>query len=174
MPSAPAAKTSLGIDIASNFSGDMFAQMRLLLQSERGFENEKLERPPRGLGLRSRDVLELATIGGARAAGLDGVTGSITPGKQADLVVTRTDSPHMAAVADPVAALVLYAAASDVDTVLVGGQAAKRDGRLVGVDWPQISDRLRRSGAQLRERAAAIPSGEIAELLSAVMYAPAH
>ena len=95
------AATSLGIDIVSNFSGDMFAQMRLLLQSERGFANERLDRPPRGLELRTRDVLDLATVGGAEAAGLSDVTGSITPGKQADLIVVRTESPHMAAVCWP-------------------------------------------------------------------------
>lgn len=168
------AGTSLGIDIVSNFSGDMFTQMRLLLQSERGFENEALSRPPHGLALRTRDVLELATSRGARAAGLDDVVGSITPGKQADLVLTRTDSPHMAAVADPVAALVLYAAASDVDTVLVAGGVRKEKGRLVDLDWPRAAEKLRASGASIRSRAAAVPRESIAEPLSAVMYAPAH
>jgi cytosine/adenosine deaminase-related metal-dependent hydrolase len=168
------APTSLGIDIASNFSGDMFAQMRLLLQSERGFENEALERPPRGLALRTRDVLELATLAGARAAGIDGATGSLTPGKQADLIVVRTDSPHMAAVSDPAAALVLYAAASDVDTVLVAGQAVKQDGKLVGVDWPRLRASLCASGASIRERAHQLTDTEVAAVLDAVMYAPPH
>ncbi len=168
------AVTSLGVDIASNFSGDMFAQMRLLLQSERGFENEALERPPRGLALRTRDVLELATLGGARAAGLDGNTGSLTPGKQADLIVVRTDSPHMAGVSDAAAALVLYASASDVDTVLVGGRVRKENGKLVGLDWPTLRDRLRASSAMIRDRASKITDDEIAALLDAVMYAPPH
>ena len=166
------AATSLGIDIASNFSGDMFAQMRLLLQAERGFDNEARDRPPRGLELRTRDVLELATIRGAYAVGLAGSVGSITPGKQADLVLTRTDSPHMAAVTDPVAALVLYAAASDVDTVVVGGRVLKERGKLAGVDWPSTAERLRASGASLRRRADAIPRDSIAERLSPIMYAP--
>jgi cytosine/adenosine deaminase-related metal-dependent hydrolase len=166
------AATSLGIDIASNFSGDMFAQMRLLLQSERGFENEKLERPPRGLDLRTRDVLELATIAGARAAGLEAVTGSLTPGKQADLIVTRTDSPHMAAVSNPVAALVLYAAASDVDMVLVGGRVLKENGKLSGIQWPKLRDRLRESGSAIRARASEIRDEGLAAGLDAVMYAP--
>ncbi|HET9063286.1 MAG TPA: amidohydrolase family protein, partial [Candidatus Binatia bacterium] len=173
---AAGARPSLGIDIVSNFSGDMFAQMRLLLQSERGFDNELRTDAPRALGLKARDVLELATIAGARAAGLDGVTGSITPGKQADLVLTRTDSPHMAGVCDPVAALVLYAAASDVDTVLVGGDVLKRGGTLVGyqgpLDWPGISQRLGASGERIRRRASMLPRDEIAPLLASVMFAP--
>ena len=173
---AAGARPSLGIDIVSNFSGDMFAQMRLLLQSERGFDNELRTDAPRALGLKARDVLELATIGGARAAGLDGVTGSITPGKQADVMLTRTDSPHMAGVCDPVAALVLYAAASDVDTVLVGGDVLKRGGALVGyrgpLDWPGISQRLSASGERIRRRAGMLPRDEIAPLLASVMFAP--
>jgi cytosine/adenosine deaminase-related metal-dependent hydrolase len=171
------ARPSLGIDIVSNFSGDMFAQMRLLLQSERGFDNEARADAPRALALRARDVLALATTGGARAAGLDLVTGSITPGKQADLVLTRTDSPHMAGVCDPVAALVLYAAASDVDTVLVGGDVLKHGGTLGGrvpLEWPRLRDRLRASGERIRERAVQLPRDEIAPLLEAAMFAGAH
>lgn len=167
---AAGAAPSIGIDIVSNVSGDMFAQMRLLLQSERGFDNEARSDPPRALELSARDVLRLATIDGARAAGLERLTGSITPGKQADLVLTRTDAVHIAGVADPVAALVFYARPSDVDTVLVAGEPRKRDGRLLGVDWPQIRARLCASGAALRGRAASIPSGGIGDLVAAVMF----
>jgi cytosine/adenosine deaminase-related metal-dependent hydrolase len=173
---AAGARPSLGVDIVSNFSGDMFAQMRLLLQSERGFDNEARGGPPRALELRTRDVLALATIEGARAAGLDRTTGSITAGKQADLVLTRTDSTHMAAVCDPVAALVLYADAGDVDSVWVGGDLLKRSGTLVGhhgrLDWPRVRDCLRASSDRIRKRAAEIPSDEIAPLLAAAMFPP--
>jgi len=173
---AAGARTSLGIDIVSNFSGDMFAQMRLLLQSERGFDNEARDDPPYALGLRARQVLELATLEGARAAGLERTTGSITVGKHADLVLTRTDSTHMAAVCDPVAALVLYAGPGDVDTVWVGGDVVKRSGTLVGhhapLDWPRVRDRLRVSSARIRERAVQLPRDEIAPLLAAAMFPP--
>lgn len=172
---ATGAQPSLGIDIVSNFGGDMFAQMRLLLQSERGFDNEQRTDAPRVLALSTRDVLALATIEGARAAGLDGVTGSLTPGKQADLVVTRTDSPHMAGVCDPVAALVLYAAPSDVDSVLVGGDLLKRGGFLVGrrgdLDWAGLRSRVIASGQRIRWLANALPREEIAPLLAAAMFA---
>ena len=171
---AAGARPSLGIDIVSNFSGDMFAQMRLLLQSERGFGNELRADAPRVLDLRTRDVLELATIEGARAAGLDRVTGSITPGKEADLVLTRTDSLHMAGVSDPVAALVLYAAASDVDTVIVAGEVLRRGGapagRLAHTDWPRLRDRLSASGERIRRRALTLPRDDIAPLLAAAMF----
>lgn len=172
---AAGARPSLGIDIVSNFSGDMFAQMRLLLQSERGFDNEQRADAPRVLDLSTRDVLALATIEGARAAGLDGVTGSLTPGKQADIVLTRTDSPHMAGVCDPVAALVLYAAPSDVDSVLVGGDLLKVGGQLVGrrrdLDWPGLRRRVIASGQRIRRLANALPREKIAPLLAAAMFA---
>jgi cytosine/adenosine deaminase-related metal-dependent hydrolase len=117
-------------------------------------------------------VLELATAAGARAAGLDSLTGSLTPGKQADLILTRTDSPHMAAISNPVAALVLYAAASDVDMVLVGGRIVKESGKLSGIEWPNLRDRLRESGSKIRSRASEIRDEGLAAGLDAVMYAP--
>lgn len=163
---------SLGIDIVSNVSGDMFAQMRLLLQSERGFENEARRSPPRALELSARDVLSVATIEGARAAGLGDLTGSITPGKQADLMITRTDGLHLLGISDPVAALVLYARPNDVETVIVAGEVRKRDGSLVGGDGYALRGRVRESAAALRRRAACIEAGEIAELLADLMFTP--
>lgn len=128
---------SLGIDIASNFAGDMFAQMRLMLQTMR-FRH--FEQADAGLPVASRyaarKMLEFATIGGATVMGLDKITGSLTPGKRADIILTRTDSVQMSPVFDPVAALVFYADAADVDSVWIDGVARKRRGNLVGVDWP--------------------------------------
>jgi cytosine/adenosine deaminase-related metal-dependent hydrolase len=145
--------TGLGVDIVSNYSGDLFAQMRLQLQAERGAEHAREHAagagPPRALRLRAREALELATLGGARAAGVDAVAGSLTPGKHADLVLVRTDAIHMAPASDPVAAAVLYARPSDVDTVLVAGQVRKRAGRLAGVDWPALAARLAASAERI-------------------------
>jgi cytosine/adenosine deaminase-related metal-dependent hydrolase len=59
------------------------------------------------------------------------VTGSLTPGKQADVVILDAQSINMAPVIDPVAAIVLCADVSNVDTVIVGGVVRKRDGKLV-------------------------------------------
>jgi cytosine/adenosine deaminase-related metal-dependent hydrolase len=161
--------TSLGIDIVSNYSGDMFAQMRLQLQAERGHEHAERTTPARDVGLRTRRVLELATRGGARVAGLDGVVGSLTPGRQADVVLTRADGLHMVPAVDPVAALVLYANAGDVDTVLVGGRVVKRGGRLVGVDWPRLAERLIRSSERVRAGFATVPIAEIETLAASLM-----
>lgn len=141
-------KSSLGIDIVSNYSGDMFAQMRMLLQTQRALDNEVLisrHQAPRKIMLSAKEVLRLATMGGAEVAGLSAQVGSITPGKQADLVCIRTDSIHMLPISDAVGAIVLNANASDVDTVMVAGKILKRGGQLVGADWPNLAERLKES-----------------------------
>lgn len=155
---------SIGVDIVSNYSGDMFAQMRLLLQTMRAQANLTYEREgkaPRAIAPKARDVLRLATAGGARAAGLGAAVGTLEVGRKADVVLTRTDAIHMTPATDAVGALVLNANASDVDTVLVDGRIVKRHGQLVGVDWPALSRRLRASSERILERAAAIDAEPI-------------
>jgi len=72
-------------------------------------------------------------MGGARALGLDGVIGSLTPGKRADVVLIKNDaSPAMYPVLHPYGTVVYQAGRGDVHTVLVDGQVVKNDGALVG------------------------------------------
>ncbi len=127
----------LGADVVSGNGGDLFAQMRLALQATRFAENEQVAgsgRAPRRLTPSSLAVLRAATVDGARAAGLEAVTGTITPGKAADLVLLRADRPATAPVNDAVSTVVLQATPADVDTVLVGGEVVKRDGVMLGAD----------------------------------------
>lgn len=148
------AYSSLGIDIVSNYAGDMFTQMRLMLQATRACENLTLERQgkaPRSIRLKTRDVLRLATLGGAEALGLSDRIGTLEAGKQADLMLIRTDSLHMAPAVDAIAAVVYYANPSDVDSVFVAGRALKRDGRLLDVDMPGLIRQLQRSRERLTE-----------------------
>jgi cytosine/adenosine deaminase-related metal-dependent hydrolase len=165
------AQASLGIDIVSNFAGDMFGQMRLLLQAERGRQNELLEAPPRSLAFKAREVLELATLGGARAAGLDDRIGSITPGKEADVILVRTDAINMVPALDAVGAVVLNANVHDVDTVLVGGKVVKHGGRLVKVDWPSVAARVRRSSERILAASGAVDRAPIEALAAGFMLA---
>ena len=165
-------RSSLGIDIVSNYSGDMFAQMRLCLQASRALENadyERRDRAPRRLRLGVRDVLDLATRGGAEAAGLADRIGTIEAGKQADLVLIRTDAIHMTPAIDAVAAVVLNANASDVDTVFVAGRCVKRHGTLVGVDWPSLSRRLVASSERIVAGFRAAPLASIEAMAAALM-----
>ena len=88
-------------------------------------------------------MLTMATLDGAHVAGLEDRTGSLTPGKQADVVVIDGKAPATAPVIDPVATVVLCADTANVDTVIIGGKVHKRDGRLVA-DWESARTRCRR------------------------------
>jgi 5-methylthioadenosine/S-adenosylhomocysteine deaminase len=78
----------------------------------------------------TRDVIRHATVDGARVAGLGGVTGSLEPGLQADVVVLRTDRPNIFPVNDPIGAVVWGMDTSNVDWVFVAGRPLVRQGAL--------------------------------------------
>ncbi|GAB3000873.1 hypothetical protein GCM10023080_078340 [Streptomyces pseudoechinosporeus] len=80
------------------------------------------------------DVLHYATLGGAEALGMADRIGSITPGKLADLVLLRQDTPSMTPVNNPVGHLVFQAGRGDIGTVIVGGRVLKHRGELIGLD----------------------------------------
>jgi 5-methylthioadenosine/S-adenosylhomocysteine deaminase len=136
-------RPSLSIDVVTTVPGDMFTQMRFLFASARLVDHELAfaagneEEPAL---LTSREVLEFATIEGARVCGLDDRTGSLTPGKQADLVLVRCDDSNTYPVIDPVSTVVHQADTRNVDTVMVAGKVLKRDGRLVEGDLRRARD----------------------------------
>jgi cytosine/adenosine deaminase-related metal-dependent hydrolase len=128
-------RPSLSIDVVTTVPGDMFTQMRFLFAQDRLMAHEAAfaagnEHDP--VLLTSRQVLEFATIEGARVCGLEERTGSLTPGKQADVVVIRCDHSNTWPVIDPVSTVVLQADTRNVDTVFVAGEPLKRDGKLAG------------------------------------------
>jgi 5-methylthioadenosine/S-adenosylhomocysteine deaminase len=136
-------RPSLSIDVVTTVPGDMFTQMRFLFAQDRLLSHEAAfaagsEEEPQLLS--SREVLEFATIEGARVCGLEGRTGSLTPGKQADVVVLRCDHSNTYPVIDPVSTVVLQADTRNVDTVFVAGEALKRDGQLVRGDLRRARD----------------------------------
>lgn len=160
---------SLGIDIVSNYSGDMFAQMRLLLQVTRALRNAELEtngKAPRHIEPRVEDVLRMATSGGANAAGLDHEVGSLEVGKQADIVLIRTDTLNTKPATSAVGTVVLSANSGDVDTVLVAGRIVKRHGQLVGVNRQSLLDRLAESYQRIAARAGKVDARPIEQLVA--------
>jgi len=159
---------SLGIDIVSNYAGDMFAQMRLMLQLDRNRDYENEGRLPLAVQRPATQILRTATAGGAIALGMGELTGSLSPGKQADLILVRTDSIHMSPMNDPVAALVFYAHPSDIDSVWVAGKPRKRGGRLVDVDWPKLRDELERSRERIVARYRGMPVEAIREVFEPI------
>ncbi len=86
----------------------------------------------------TRRILEMATIDAARGLGLADVTGSLTPGKRADLIMVRTDDLATAPFTDATNLLALAAGAENVDTVVVDGRFLKRGGRLTQVDPDRV------------------------------------
>ena len=86
----------------------------------------------------SRDVISWATVEGARANALDHKTGSLTPGKEADVIMLRMDRINVMPVNDPIGAVVWGMDTSNVDSVWVAGKAKKRDGKLLDVDLKKL------------------------------------
>jgi cytosine/adenosine deaminase-related metal-dependent hydrolase/ribose/xylose/arabinose/galactoside ABC-type transport system permease subunit len=127
-------RPSLSVDVETNVPGDMFNQMRSVLALQRTLATaEGKTRVP------TREVLAYATVEGARANGLDSKVGTLTPGKQADVILLRTDRINVTPLNDPATAVVVGMDTGNVDTVLIGGRVMKRDGQLLHVDWPAVS-----------------------------------
>ncbi|QKZ24342.1 amidohydrolase family protein [Streptomyces chartreusis] len=139
-------RPTLSIDDVPSVGGDMFSTMRTAFAVQRGLDG----------GLRSRDLLAFTTIDAATSCGLDARTGSLTPGKDADIILLRTDDLTVFPVTDPAATIVSAAHPGLVDTVLVAGNVVKRDGILVNVDLPVLRTRLLESRNRIAA-AAGIP-----------------
>jgi cytosine/adenosine deaminase-related metal-dependent hydrolase len=125
---------SLGIDVEPFCSGHMFREMQAALLFARGKEirnnAHRGNSPFKQLPIRSREALEWATIGGARAFLMEDSIGTLTPGKKADIVMLRANDINMAPVYDPVYSIVEIAGAGNVDTVIIDGIVRKKDGKL--------------------------------------------
>lgn len=126
-------RPGLSIDVVTTVPGDMFTQMRAAFGADRARVNAdcwQADTPVPDTMLTARDILRCATVNGAHVAGLEDRTGTLTPGKQADVVVVDATAPNVAPLIDPVAAVTLSADVSNVESVIVGGTFRKRDGRL--------------------------------------------
>jgi cytosine/adenosine deaminase-related metal-dependent hydrolase len=116
--------------------------MRVALAYDRILEFTDTPDVAFGPKLTHEDVLQFATIDGARACFLDHKVGSLTPGKQADVVLLKADAINTAPVLDPHATIVTFADTANVDSVFVAGRAVKRHGQLVDVDLRSVIQRL--------------------------------
>lgn len=158
------------VDVTCQTCADPFTAMRTIMQSARiaqkagaSFEEIILTPcdpgdPSNGL-LMPRQVLELATVNGARVLGLDQVTGSLTPGKRADIILVRTHDLNMlsAAQTNPSFQIVQHAQPSNVDTVIIDGRILKRHGTLVGTDVAAVGENAVQAQVNIRGRAGMEP-----------------
>lgn len=98
-------------------------------------------------------LLQLATIDGAVDLGIAERTGSITPGKRADIILVRTADTNMAPAGDPYEAIVSFAMPANVDTVIVDGRVLRRAGMFTAFEHPQIVAQAREAAFALRAKA---------------------
>jgi cytosine/adenosine deaminase-related metal-dependent hydrolase len=150
---AAGVQVSLSFDATSLAPPNMFENMRFtwnMCMPWKGTETESLA--PLGFV----ETIEMATIKGARALGLGDVTGSLTPGKRADLILVRTTDLNIAPLANIEATIVQSATPANVDAVMVDGRFIKRDGRLLHYDVAGIVARARESALRIREAAGGI------------------
>lgn len=167
---------SIGIDSEVAARGDMFSVMRSALLGQRLFDNQETVRriregdaagtahvrqnlkiigtggsPIPEVSVPTREVLDWAIPNNAKAMRLDGRIGSLTPGKQADLILIRRDNLHMMSAQDPVDAVVYYGQSNDVRTVMIAGRTVKKDGALLFDGIEDGHRKLLASAARLLE-----------------------
>ncbi len=134
----------IGVDVNLVLTQDYFEHIRA------AFWSHYLE--PAGVGIakqyKSEDVLDFATALGAKSMRLGDETGSITVGKRANLVLLRTDRMGFAMQGTLADRVLNYASREDIDSVWISGQAKKRNGKMIGVDWPELKAQV--AAAQAR------------------------
>jgi cytosine/adenosine deaminase-related metal-dependent hydrolase len=144
---------ALGTDIESSMAGDMISATRFALQAARHDITLQARAatgaPPPTMDIQTREALAWATIDGARMLRLDGRIGSLTPGKQADLILIDARGINMRPVHDPAASILFHAGPRDVDTVMIAGQVKKRGGKLTATGLDSMLDRLAESGTRI-------------------------
>jgi cytosine/adenosine deaminase-related metal-dependent hydrolase len=133
-------RPGIGTDLETAYGGDMFTEMRVAFSLQRAFAQSQRyagdEHAPAPVTV--REILKAATIDGACCAGLDDRIGSLTPGKQADLIMIRTDDITLFPSNNAVGTVVHAAERRQVDMVMVAGRFRKRDGQLLDVDFPKL------------------------------------
>jgi 5-methylthioadenosine/S-adenosylhomocysteine deaminase len=144
---------ALGIDLDTAFGSDLFGEMHALFGQQRSamryrrFRGEENVPAP----ISAEAVLQAATVNGARAAGLENEIGTLSPGKQADIIMVRTDGVAIFPATNAIGTIVQAVERSDVDTVMVAGEIRKRAGKLVGVDVARLHTEVNASRDYLLE-----------------------
>ncbi len=127
----------LGTDgAASNNNLDLFGEMSLAARLHKVWQGDPTVLP-------APEVVALATREGARVLGLEDRVGTLSPGKQADLIVVDLNQAHLTPLYDPFSHLVYAARSADVRHVMVAGRWLLQDQRLLTLDWPDIASRAR-------------------------------
>ena len=138
---------SLSNDVETEVPSEFFTQMRtaFLLQRMLIFQRERVGEKNLPPLMTVKQVVEVATMGGAKVNHLERKVGSLTPGKEADVILLRADAINVMPLNHAYGAVVLGMDTSNVDTVFVGGKARKWKGALVGVDIAELRRQVEQS-----------------------------
>jgi 5-methylthioadenosine/S-adenosylhomocysteine deaminase len=149
---------SLSVDVECTLTADFFTQMRSTMNLQRALVNQMIldpgfatedwwPTPPAGTPdlLTTRDVSRYATLNGAKALRLDGKTGSLTPGKEADIIILDATRINVAPLNQVPGAVVSLMDRTNVETVIVAGKVRKWKGQLLDVDLSHLRQQLEAS-----------------------------
>lgn len=139
-------KVSLSTDHTTNYNCDPFVAMRILFALHQHRIGNKIP-------VTVKRLVQLATLDGAVDLGIAEKTGSLTPGKRADIILVRTSDINMAPVGDPYEALVSLAQPSNVDTVIVDGRILRQSGKFTALDHGKVVQDAKGAAAALRTQA---------------------
>lgn len=135
----------LSVDNETSYSGDMFMEMRVAFYLQRIMGMHQRQRcgsQHHPMTLQTQNLLKAATADGAACAGLQDRIGSLVPGKQADLILIRTDDINLYPAGNAFGTVVHAAERSNIDTVMIGGRVVKRDGKVLGVDSKRLREAI--------------------------------
>ena len=139
-------KVSLSIDNVTADRCDCFACMKMLQTLNR-------HRTAGKYSLTTRKLVQMGTIDGAIDLGLADKTGSLTPGKRADLILVKAGTPNMKQIGDPYDALVQQAQPSDIDTVVADGRILLRKREFTALDYEKVAADANQAFDGLKARA---------------------
>lgn len=139
-------KVSLSTDHTTNYNCNPFVGMRILFALHQ-------HRIGNAIPLTVKRLVQLATLDGAVDLNIADKTGSLTPGKRADMILVRTTDINMTPVGDPYEALVSLAQPANVDTVIVDGRILRRGGKFTTLDHAKVVKDAQEAAAGLRARA---------------------
>jgi cytosine/adenosine deaminase-related metal-dependent hydrolase len=140
-------RPSLSVDVETEMPGDLFTQMRtaFTLQRMQIMARERAGEKNVPKLLTVKEVVEFATIQGAKDNALDSKIGTLTPGKEADIILLRHDRINVTPLNKAYGSVVLGMDTSNVDAVFIAGKMMKQNGQLVGVDLARVNRMARES-----------------------------
>ena len=157
----PAIQSAVNVGIRPSLSSDVFQftdfytimRMALCFQRQPAFVSwyNGDQHPPAPITM--RDVLDFATVQGVKANGLLQKCGTLTPGKEADLILIRADDVNTITLPNALAAVVLASDTSNVDTVMIGGKLKKFRGELAAADEKRATRLYQQSRDKIFARA---------------------